>query len=82
MKVVCLSTNTGFGKEYKSQVDLNGIITPGKIYDVIIDSSELSPDLIKIYSIKCDDGWVRALLSDLFQSLDEWRSERINNILK
>lgn len=69
MKIVCVND------KYNTRNNLSIGITNGKIYDVVIED-----DLV--YFIKNDKSRIEQYIKHRFITLDEYRTQRINKILK
>jgi hypothetical protein len=84
MKVICKNNDIFFAS-------LNGILTLNKSYDVISSIQRIQTDqqlalglseYNTFYSILCDDGIKRELISTRFVTLEVHREQIINKILK
>jgi hypothetical protein len=84
MKVICKNDDAFFAS-------LNGILTLNKSYDVISSIQRIKIDqqlalglseYDTFYSIVCDDGIKRELISTRFVTLELHREQMLNKILK
>jgi len=71
MKIVCI-------KKFKS-TNLMYELTYGKVYEVLPKSP--NDPLVDDYKIVCDRGFVEYYSKNIFVTLEEWRQEKINQIL-
>lgn len=70
MKIVCI-------KKFKS-TNLKYELTYGKVYDTLPKNPNT---LVDDYKVVCDRGFLEYYSKNMFVTLEEWRQEKINQIL-
>ena len=80
MKVICINDKYGY-KDPKESLFYNSYITIGKIYNVVQDSIDTSPNFKRVFMIVCDDNIIRTFPEEMVIPISKWREQQINKII-